>query len=106
MTRLPRVLVIWRDIVSDPEWRDAADAARADCALCETVGFLLRADPYKGVIIVGHSVSEIPGNGNGGTKRGSYQSDTTVIPWGAVEAIYRLKRAGKVEMGKRMRKSQ
>jgi len=77
---LPRVEIVWRDIVESAGWTDRADVMRVEPEVCTSIGYLL--DITDDTVRLISSVV--------GSKESNYQ----VLPRGVVTGIYRLRRDG------------
>jgi hypothetical protein len=67
------LLVTWKDITSDPRWRNAEEQEQAEAILIKTVGFFLRNKKREL-----HLASDVSSDGD---------SDVKAIPYGVIENI-------------------
>ena len=79
MAKPPRVEVEWVDIEDDPRWQDLTEAAKRECPVCYTAGWLvgIRAD----ALVIAPTIN-------------SDACSTTTIPRGCVTALRKLRRDG------------
>ena len=82
-TKRQRVEIHWHDILSDSSWVDSDKAEAVRPVDVISTGYIINDTDEH--IVLAHSMIEKPGQKS---------SDYTVIPWGCVQTIWRLKRNG------------
>lgn len=79
------VMVWWEDIVSDSSWNDIVDIQKSETAVCCSVGWLVREDTNKIILMADFSFES-----NEEVKQGG---SSTVIPTKNILKIKKLKDA-------------
>lgn len=82
MRQYPLVLIEWGDIKTESNWIPLSNVRGMEPVICHTVGFLIDTDRDRKRFIVAHTLNELD------------DSDRTLIPFGVVRSIKRLKRNG------------
>lgn len=78
-SELPRVEIVWRDIVESAGWTSRDDVMKVEPEMCSSIGYLL--DITDDVVRIVSS-----------TVNASKESNYQVLPRGVVKSIHRLRR--------------
>jgi len=68
-----KLLITWKDIISDPSWHDREAVEKAQSVRINTLGFFLQNK--KKDLKIAHSVTD------------DGDSDYTIIPWACIDSV-------------------